>query len=139
MSLYVLDTDIVTLYFRGHPIVTQNVTAHAIEEVTISIMTVDEQLTGWYMLARQARQASEIARAYDQLGKTIQRMNKWHILAYTETAIARVARLKALKLNVGIMDLRIAAIALENEATVVTRNRRDFGRIPDLMLEDWSV
>ncbi len=35
------------------------------------------------------------------------------------------------------MDLRIAAIAIEHAATLVTRNRRDFERIDELAIEDW--
>lgn len=62
-----------------------------------------------------------------------------HNLTYSESAIARVAQLKTLRLNVHLMDLRIAVIALENGAVVVTRNQRDFGRIPGLSVEDWSV
>jgi tRNA(fMet)-specific endonuclease VapC len=58
----------------------------------------------------------------------------------SEAAIARVTQLKALRLNVRLMDLRIAAVAMENQAVVVTRNRRDFGRVPGLLsVEDWSV
>jgi tRNA(fMet)-specific endonuclease VapC len=64
---------------------------------------------------------------------------RWRILPYTESAIARVAQLKALRLNVRLMDLRIASIALENAAVVVTRNQRDFRRVPGLSVDDWSV
>ncbi len=43
------------------------------------------------------------------------------------------------KHNIGGNDLLIAATALESGATVVTRNLRDFGRVPGLLVIDWSI
>lgn len=37
------------------------------------------------------------------------------------------------------MDLRIASVALANDMTVLTRNRVDFERIPNLTVEDWTT
>ncbi|MFI5387940.1 MAG: type II toxin-antitoxin system VapC family toxin [Fimbriimonadales bacterium] len=139
MSLFVLDTDLLTLYYRGDPTVVRRVDARPPTELAISIMTIDEQLTGWYTLTRQARRPDQMARAYAHLGEAVVRLARWRILPYTESAIARVAQLKVLRLNVRLMDLRIAAIALEHGAVVVTRNQRDFGRVPGPGVEDWSV
>ncbi len=46
--------------------------------------------------------------------------------------------LQALKTGVKPMDLRIAAIALANNLTLVTRNVSDFTRVPNLKIEDWT-
>jgi hypothetical protein len=48
MSLYILDTDTVSLYQHGHPRVCANVKVHAVGEVVITVLTVEEQLSGWY-------------------------------------------------------------------------------------------
>ncbi|MFT5325802.1 MAG: hypothetical protein ACI8P0_003674 [Planctomycetaceae bacterium] len=37
------------------------------------------------------------------------------------------------------MDLRIRAIAIANEMTVLTRNTVDFEKIPNLAVEDWTT
>jgi len=65
--------------------------------------------------------------------------NRFAIVPITEAALQRFDVFVRAKLNVRYNDLRIAAIALELKATVVTRNRRDFGRVPDLMIEDWAT
>ena len=57
---------------------------------------------------------------------------------FSEAAIRRYNALLAMMLNIGKMDLRIAAIALEENAVVITRNLRDFGRVPGLACENWA-
>ena len=69
---------------------------------------------------------------------TVRFLGHLPILSFTEAAIDRYEGLKRLKLKVKKTDLRIAAIVLENDAVLVTRNRRDFIQVPDLRLEDWS-
>jgi len=45
--------------------------------------------------------------------------------------------LQRARTRVGTMDLKIASIALANDATLLTRNTSDFKRVPDLRIEDW--
>ena len=47
MSLYVLDTDTLSLFEREHPTVVARVAKHAPSEIAISVVTVEEQLSGW--------------------------------------------------------------------------------------------
>jgi tRNA(fMet)-specific endonuclease VapC len=55
MIHYILDTDILTLYQEGQPQVCQNVAAHSSEELAISIITVEEQLSGWFSMIRRPK------------------------------------------------------------------------------------
>jgi tRNA(fMet)-specific endonuclease VapC len=140
MSLFILDTDIVSLYQRGHPQVLQRVSSQPSTTVAITLISVQEQLDGRRGLLARATTRLQIARAYLFFADVLLPvLRQFEILTFSEDAILRYEQLLALKLNVGRMDLRIGAIALENKAIVVTRNQRDFGRIPGLTLEDWSV
>ena len=139
MSLYVLDTDMVTLYRRGHSRVGQNVASHPATELAVTVLTVEEQLSGWYRLLRKVKQPSQLARAYQELADAVQFFALWQILPLSVSAIARYDNLQSLKLQVRKMGLRIAAVTLEHNAVLVTRNLRDFQRIPNLVVEDWAV
>jgi len=43
------------------------------------------------------------------------------------------------KIRIGTQDLRIAAIALSLNGIVVTRNLKDFEKVPNLKILDWSI
>lgn len=47
MSLYVLDTDTPQLYQDGNPNVVRRVQAVGPSERAVSVVTVEEQLSGW--------------------------------------------------------------------------------------------
>lgn len=138
MSLYVLDTDSLQLFQEEHPAVVARVRAVAPNELCTSVITVEEQLSGWYTQLRQAKRPERLAWAYRRLAATVRFLSRVQIVDFDERAIRRCEELKKLKLKVRKMDLRIAATALEREATVVTRNVRDFRQVPGLRIEDWS-
>ncbi len=139
MTLHVLDTDILTLFQEGHAAVHARVSSCNPAELAITIISVEEQLSGWYRRLRQARKQAELARVYQRLTTAVQSLARLKIFSYTEPAIQRNEILRKLKLNVRKMDLRIAAIVLEQNAILVTRNVSDFQNIPDLKVEDWST
>ena len=138
MTLFVLDTDVLVLFQEGHELVCRRVLSHSIDELAISAITVEEQLSGWYTLLRRAKSKDKLARAYQRLTDAVELLSRFRILSFTESAIDRFEQLKAQKLGVKHMDLRIAAIVLEHAASLVTRNARDFQLIPHLAWEDWS-
>jgi tRNA(fMet)-specific endonuclease VapC len=138
MSLYVLDTDTLTLWLRGHTRVCERVAKQDSTELCVSIITIEEMLRGWYSQIRRAKTNEQIERAYAALQQAVQIASQLPILAFDHAVIQRLADLRKQKLRIGTNDLKIAATVLENHALLVTRNRSDFQRIPDLIFEDWS-
>ena len=138
MNLYILDTDILQLYQEDNPTVVSRVRAVAPGDRAISVITVEEQLSGWYTQVRQAKDHERLAWAYRRLAATVRLLAQVQIVDFDEPAIRRCEQLKKLKLKVRKMDLRIAATVLERDAILVTRNVRDFRQVPGLRIEDWS-
>jgi len=138
MSLFVLDTDMVSLLQRGHPRVAQRCAARRPEEQAITVITLEEQLSGWYSLLRKSKQPDDLVTAYQSLIDSLVFLARLPILPLTLPGLTRFQHLIGLRLNVGRMDLRIAAIVLEHQGTLITRNVRDFARVPGLLLEDWT-
>lgn len=139
MSLYIFDTDTLTLFGRLHPAIVRNVMLHLADEIRVTAITVEEQVGGWYSAIRAARTPQQIEDAYTRFIDSVRQLSSWDAMPFTVAAVQRYQTLLRQKLNVGGNDLRIASIALEEGAIVVTRNLRDFRRIPGVQCEDWSV
>ena len=139
MTLYVLDTDHLTLFRYGHVAVTARVDATPAEQLATTIATIEEQLTGWYTQIRKSRDLEKLTRAYAGLFQVVASAALLRVLPFTRPALERYFMLRKLLPRLGKLDLSIAAIVLENNGVLVTRNRQDFEEVPGLSIEDWTM
>jgi len=137
MTLYVLDTNVLVDFQAGHNTVCSRVLACPIDQLATTVISVEEQLSGWYTLLRRAKSNTKLSRAYQRLSENVKLLAHFQLLNFDESAIERFVQLKKLRLGVKHMDLRIAAIVLESHGVLVTRNEVDFNQIPDLTVENW--
>ncbi len=141
MSLWILDTDHVSLVLAGHPQVSRRV-AELGADVEITVVSVQELFNGWVVRINQAKEIEDFVRLYGKLSQTIALCGRIPIAAFDQVAgdhyqqmMINTPSLSKRRLQ---KDMRIAAIALSTRAILVTRNYRDFSLVPGLPLEDWT-
>ncbi|HBL11929.1 MAG TPA: nucleic acid-binding protein [Cyanobacteria bacterium UBA11162] len=140
MSQYIMDTDHVTLFQHNHPEIVQRARAIGNSNIFITTVTLEEQLRGRLAgISRAVTKPERLAIAYKNLRKTLVYFCSVNLVDFDDTAYKCYQNLRQQKIQIGTQDLRIAAIALANQAVVVTRNQRDFSKVPYLSLEDWTV
>ena len=92
MSLYVLDTDHLTLLRRGHATVVARVAATPVSDMAITIVSVEEQLRGWFTQVRKSRDADGLARAYQGLSDVVDMAKTVRVLPFSRAAVDRAGR-----------------------------------------------
>jgi tRNA(fMet)-specific endonuclease VapC len=108
-----------------------------------TVITFKEVLNGWMARINQAKPGDNFGELYTRLHRSIDYFKQTEILNFDSAADAAFRSL--LKQNPPLRkvrlerDLRIAAIALSQNATVVTRNYRDFELVPGLKLINWTL
>lgn len=142
MPLYVLDTDHMTTYFRGGR-EGENLIARlqniAPDDYGTTIISYEEQVRGWLdKLAKTEREQSKVF-AYEQLDDLRLLYFKFAVWQYDDKADVLYAQLVRQRIRIGAQDLRITSIALATGAVVLTRNRKDFAKVPGLRIEDWTT
>jgi tRNA(fMet)-specific endonuclease VapC len=139
VSLWILDTDHLSLLQRGHSIVRKRLNTTRAEQIAITIISAEEQIRGRLKIIRQAKSSSELVLPYQRLRDLLEDFSTINLLDFTSDASIIYDELVRQKIRIGTQDLRIAAIALAAKGIMVTRNRRDFEKVPMLQLEDWTV
>jgi tRNA(fMet)-specific endonuclease VapC len=139
VKLWMFDTDHVSLHQRGNLTIIQRMAIVDPSQLAVSIVTVEEQMRGWLDKIRKAKKPEESVMAYDRLKITTEYFSEIQILNFDLAAHHQYLELRKQKIRVGSQDLKIASIALTQDLTLVTRNRRDFEQVPSLSIEDWSI
>jgi tRNA(fMet)-specific endonuclease VapC len=128
-----IDTDILSLFFRGQPNVVDSFESYLVEhdKINLSILTYYEILSG--LKHRDARK---------QIESFLDFASYNNVLPLTQQSVTVSADIYAdLRVKgtpVDDIDILIAGIAIANDLVLVTRNRKHFDRIDQLMVEDWA-
>jgi len=105
------------------------------EVVGTTIITIEEQMRGWLASIAKERQARRQIVPYRELTGLFDFYSLYEILPFDEKALAVFDRFTGI--HIGTMDRKIAAIAIVNDALLLTANRHDYEQIPGLRFENW--
>ena len=107
------------------------------ETFALTIVTAEEEMRGWIAAIHRAPAGQEQVRFYESLLALFRSLGKWTIIPFDSIAAERFLDLKHRGIRIGTMDLKIAAIALADDALLLSANLRDFQAVPDLRVENW--
>jgi tRNA(fMet)-specific endonuclease VapC len=137
MTIYILDTDHLSLYGRNHPILISKLLVAGIQLTTTAI-NIEEKLRGRLAQVAEAKEGVVQSNAYQRLVETVMLLSEFNILQYNEKSQEIYQNFRNQRVRIGTQDLRIASIVIANKGITLTRNIRDFEKVPGLNIEDWS-
>ena len=128
---YLLDTDICIYLINERPRkVLARFRRHAVGDIGVSTVTVSELAWG---VAKTGSARNRAALDAFLLPIEIAAYDLAAALRYGEVRVELAKRGRP----IGPLDTMIAAHALSLGATLVTNNLREFGRVPDMAVENW--
>ena len=139
MLQFLFDTDHLTLYQYKHPPLMRRLALQPADSVAICSINIEEIMRGRHAPLGRVLSGPKHVDAYARLVAAEETFRLFPLVPFDAASEIEFQHLRAARMGVGTLDLKIAAIALRIGLTVLTRNRRDFGRVPGLAIEDWSV
>src|SRR4051794_15262295 len=126
MPRFLFDTDHLTLYQHKHPAVMQRIAQAPADSVAICPINIEETMRGRLAPLARVLAGNHHVQAYAHLVAAVAMLAMFPCVPFDSASESDYQRLRAARLRVGTLDLKIAAIALTHGLTVVTRNRSDF-------------
>lgn len=140
--MIVLDTDVLTMIQRARGAEYSRLIAYLKtrppQPICVTIITFEEQMRGWLAFIARAKNPDRQIQGYARLRELLVDFQTRPVLDYDDRALREYERLVRGRIRIGTMDLRIAAIALSRDATLLTRNMSDFRKIAGLKLDSWT-
>ena len=93
-------------------------------------------MRGWLCIIARSKNLEQQIYGYQKLHRFLEAYRETQVLDFDGKAAAIFQDLKSQKIRVGTMDLKIASIAVANNAILISRNLSDFLQIPNLSVED---
>ncbi len=119
--------------------IVKRLATHSPTDFFVTIISFHEQFNGWLKFIARTKDESDLVRGYTELQHVVLTFAKAQVLGFNEAAADVYAELRRSRIRIGAMDLRIAAIAIANQMTLLTRNTVDFQRVPSLTIQDWTI
>ena len=140
---FIVDTDhLALIQQQGQPEfarIADRMSNYSRRDFYVSIVSFHEQVLGWTTYLSRAKSRDDVIKAYSKLRRLLTDFAALQVLPFDDVAADSFETLRQQRIRIGTMDLRIAATALGQNATVLTRNLVDFRKVPGLRVEDWTV
>ena len=133
-----LDTDTLSLLIQKHAKVVARFDSEP--DTSITVISYIEMIRGRFDAVIKAEDGEKILKAQFRLEATIVRLDSMRSIPLKQSSAALFDKLlldKKLR-KIGRGDILIACIALAANATLITRNVRDFKLVPHLRIENWA-
>ncbi len=108
------------------------------DDLAASLVSLHEQMMGCHAYLNRSKNSGHLVDGYSMMKAVYDTFASLTVLEFDQQSASSMDRLPAAQIRIGAMDLRIAATALSRSLTLLTRNSKDFSRIPGLAIEDWT-
>jgi tRNA(fMet)-specific endonuclease VapC len=138
--MFVLDTDHVVEFQKGTSADALRLIKRiddSSELFVTTIITVEEVSRGWLSEIRRTQDPLKQITAYRRFRESLEFFATLDVLDWDTPVAGLFLGFRQAKVRTGTMDLKIASICLTHQATLLTRNRVDFEKVPGLTFEDW--